>query len=306
MRDRLNALWVRAMAALPLGAVQALGALAGWMAFVLPTRERGYAWTNLTLCFRAVDAARRRALVRRSLIESGKTLAEMPGVWTRPPADTVALIREERGREALDRALALGRGLIVAGPHLGNWEIAGLRVQTLGPTTILYRPPRQAGFEGPMRRGRSAGGAQVVPIDATGIRALYRALGRGEIVGILPDQQPRSVAGGVFAPFFGVPAFTMTLLGRLARKSGAPVVYAFAERLPRAGGYRLHWVSAPEGIDDPDPVAAATALNRGVEACVRACPEQYQWGYRRFRLRPYGGPNPYNRPARARRWWMRR
>ena len=294
------------MSALPLSVVQALGALAGRAAFRLPTAERRYAWTNIRLCFRDTDAAQRRELVRRALLESGKTLAEMPRVWTRPPAQTLELVREERGRAYLEQALDLGRGLIVAGPHLGNWEIAGLCVQALGPTTILYRPPRQAGFEGPMRRGRSAGGAQVVPIDATGIRALYRALARGEIVGILPDQQPRSAAGGVFAPFFGVPAFTMTLLGRLARKSGAPVVYGFTERLPRARGYRLHWLPAPQGIDDPDPLVAAVALNRGVEACVRCCPEQYQWGYRRFRLRPHGGPNPYNRPARARRWWMRR
>jgi KDO2-lipid IV(A) lauroyltransferase len=293
------------MAALPLRAAQALGGLAGWIAFRLPGRERGYAWTNITLCFRDMPSAQRRELVRRSLVESGKTLAEMPRIWSRPAAETCALVREQPGREDLDRALALGRGLIVAGPHLGNWEVAGLYVQTLGPTTILYRPPRQPGLEGAMRRGRSAGGANVVPIDASGIRALYRALGKGEVVGILPDQQPRSEAAGVFAPFFGSPAFTMTLLGRLAHKTGAPVVFAFAVRLPRGEGFRLHWIAAPEGIGDPDPVVAATALNRGVEACVRVCPDQYQWGYRRFRMRPYGGPNPYNMPARARRWWMR-
>ena len=291
------------MGALPLWIVQPLGALIGRMTAILPSPERRYAWANLTLCFPGKPAAERRALARRSLVESGKTLSEMPRVWLRPPSETLALVREERGREHLDRALGEGRGLIVAGPHLGNWEVAGVYLQSLGPVTILYRPPRQAMLEAPMRLGRGAAGAKVVPIDGSGIRALYRALSRGEMVGILPDQQPRSEAAGVFAPFFGTPALTMTLLGRLANKSGAPVVFYFAERLPRAAGYRLHWRAAPEGIGDADPVAAATALNLGVEECVRCCPEQDQWGYRRFRVRPYGGPNPYNRPVRG---WRRR
>jgi KDO2-lipid IV(A) lauroyltransferase len=97
----------------------------------------------------------------------------------------------------------------------------------------------------------------------------------------------------VYAPFFGEPALTMTLLPRLARRTGAAVLFVFVERLPRARGYRMHWLPAPEGIADADPVISATALNRGVEACVALCPEQYQWTYRRFKARPDGGPNRY-------------
>ena len=112
---------------------------------------------------------------------------------------------------------------------------------------------------------------------------------------ILPDQQPKSRrrGAGVFAPFFGVPALTMVLLGRLARKTGAAVVFSFAERLPGNAGYRAHWVEAPAAIADADPVRAAAALNQGVEQCVRICPEQYQWSYKRFQARPEGESEVY-------------
>ena len=103
----------------------------------------------------------------------------------------------------------------------------------------------------------------------------------------------------MFAPFFGYPALTMVLINRLARKTGAPVVFTYVERLPAAGGYRMSFLPAPEGIDDPDPEIAAAALNLGVESCIRRCPEQYQWSYKRFSVRPDGAPSPYKRPERV-------
>jgi KDO2-lipid IV(A) lauroyltransferase len=112
----------------------------------------------------------------------------------------------------------------------------------------------------------------------------------------LPDQEPKADKGSVFAPFFGVPAFTMLLVNRLARKTGARVVFLFAERLPGSKGYALHCLPAPEGIDSNDDAEAATALNLGVEQCVRICPEQYVWAYKRFRSQPDGSRHPYRGP----------
>jgi KDO2-lipid IV(A) lauroyltransferase len=109
---------------------------------------------------------------------------------------------------------------------------------------------------------------------------------------MLPDQDPGQ-GGGVFAPFFGISANSMVLLGRLARKTGAAVFFGYCERLPGTRGYRFHFLPAPAGIDDPDPQVAAAAMNRGVEACVRALPDQYQWSYRRFRNRPPGEAGIY-------------
>lgn len=199
---------------------------------------------------------------------------------------------EIRGREAVDAARAAGRGVIVATPHLGSWEMAGHIGGMEWGMLNLYRPPRIPELEQIMIQGRSHLGARMVRTDSSGVRQLFETLRRGGVVGILPDQDPGD-SGGVFAPFFGVPANTMLLLSRLARKTGAAVFIGYCERLPRAAGYRVHIFPAPDGIADADPATATTALNRGVERCVRALPEQYQWGYRRFRTRPAGQKKLY-------------
>jgi KDO2-lipid IV(A) lauroyltransferase len=152
----------------------------------------------------------------------------------------------------------------------------------------MYRPPRQQSFDAIIRDSRQRTGTRVVPTDAQGIKALFQSLKQGEVVGILPDQDPRDAGSAVFAPFFGVQANTMTLISRLAAKTGAAVIFTFAERLPSGQGFRLHLMPAPPQIADPDPQRAAAALNAGVEACVRMAPAQYQWSYKRFRSRPAG------------------
>ena len=144
-----------------------------------------------------------------------------------------------------------------------------------------------------MRRARQRFGAQLLPADPRGMRALYQALERGELVGILPDQVPAQRAGSVFAPFFGIPTATMVLLPRLALKSGAAVMFAYAERLAQGGQYDLHFVTTPEDIGRDGVEPAATMMNRMVEQCARALPEQYQWIYKRFRVRPPGAAGFY-------------
>jgi KDO2-lipid IV(A) lauroyltransferase len=285
---------LRGVAVLPPPVVQSIGAGIGQLFYWIPNRERRTAQVNIDLCFPELSATERAQLVRKTLVENAKTMLEMPAIWLGNPQRWLSLVGREEGAELLAPLLARGKGLILAGPHLGAWEIAGLRLASIGPPlTTLYRPPRYEVLQALMFKGRSQTGARLVPTDAQGIKALYQALKRGEMVAILPDQQPKSTRGGVFAPFFGAPALTMDLVSRLARKSGAPVVFTFVERLPGGKGYCQHWMLAPEGIADSDPQIAATALNQGVEACVRRCPAQYQWTYRRFRALPDGGSRPY-------------
>jgi len=145
-------------------------------------------------------------------------------------------------------------------------------------------------------RGREKGGATLVPASARGVRAMHAALSRGEIVGILPDQAPKQAKGGTgeYAPFFGVPAYTMTLVPRFARRIGAPVVFVFAERVGW-GKFVLRWCEANEGIRAADDVEAVTALNAGVEQCVNRRPEQYLWTYKRFAPKPPSGKSVYSR-----------
>lgn len=294
MLDALVLLALRLLAALPLPVLQAVGWCVGSLAALVPNRERANAEVNVALCFPDMPAQERRRFVRRALIENACTLLESPRAWLRDPEQLLGQVDPQDGADRIRALLARGKGLIFAAPHLGNWEMGVHFLTRTARTTVLYRPPRQQVLESVMVEGRGRDRAQVVPTDASGIRALYQALGRGEAIAVLPDQQPKEEgSAAVFAPFFGQEALTMTLLSRLARKTGAAVLYVFVERLPRGRGFRMHWLPAPDDIADPDPRVAATALNRGVERCVDICPTQYQWTYRRFRKRPGGLRNPY-------------
>lgn len=276
---------------LPLPLLHGVGVLLGWLSCLVPNPNKTVTLRNLELCFPELDDSARRGLARRSLIEMAKTLMETPAVWLTSGERTLALVREVVGAELIEQGLKAGKGLIMVSPHLGNWEICGLYLARYGITS-LYRPPRQDALEEMIRRARERLGARLVPTNAKGVRALYQALAQGGMIGILPDQDPRDEAGA-FAPLFGVPAKTMTLLPRLAQKSGAQVIFTFAERLPWGHGFRLHFLPAPAGIDSSDSVVAATALNQGVENCIRLAPQQYQWAYKRFRTRPAGEPSLY-------------
>ena len=186
---------------------------------------------------------------------------------------------------------------------MGNWEVALRNLTTRIRVTALYRQPKMEGLDQFIRDGRSRSGANLVPANIQGVKSLYAALKNREIMAILPDQQPKGTGDkwGVFAPFFGQSALTMLLVNRLARKTGAPVLFWYAERLPGARGFRLNCLEAPEGIADPDPLVAAAALNKGLEACIRRCPDQYLWSYKRFSRQPEGGGSPYPRVRRGSR-----
>lgn len=297
MKSAILLLLIRFFAALPLALLHRLGDALGWLFYRLPNRECAAARVNIGLCFPELTSEQKDRLLRSTLRENGRTLLEMPAAWQRPPQEWFPLMEHGTAVDEMRTLLAQKRGLIVAAPHLGNWEIGVHLMSTLAPVTILYRPPRQAFLEDVLVRGRSRVGGKLVPTTRQGIKALYQALERGEMVAILPDQQPKKKggAGAVFAPFFGVPALTMTLVNRLARKSGAPVYFPFAARASDGNRYQVHGVQAPESIAAADSVVAATTLNQCVEACVRLYPEQYQWTYRRFDARPDGGKSPYKK-----------
>ena len=282
MRAALSICLLWLLARLPLAYLHALGAFLGRVLYRLPCRDRRNSRKNLALCFADLLPKERVRLHRQTLEEFGKTITELAALWFWDVERVLSLVREATGVGRVKAALARGRGVIVLGPHLGAWELAGLYLTRLGPVTHLYRPPHEPRLEAFISRARTRGGARLMATTKPqGLRAVFAALKRGEMVGILPDQVAKSRASAV-APFFGVPARTMLLVSRLARSTGASVVFGFAERLPGGQGYHMRFLPAPEGIADADPVTAASALNQGVEQCVRVCPAQYQWTYRRF------------------------
>ena len=280
------------LARLPLGANHALGALLGELAWLARSRARRISEINLALCLPELDDAARRRLVRRSLRETGKALTESAWLWCRPRALVESHLVETRGAEHLERARARGRGVLAVTPHLGSWEFCNLPFSATGDITYLYRPPRNAIVEPTLIAGRANLGGRPARLDPGGIRTVIAELRQSGTVGVLPDQEP-DAGGGVFAPFFGEPALTMTLLARLAERTDPSVLFVVAERLPRARGWRVHFLEPEPGIGDPDKTGAAAALNRSVERCVALCPEQYLWSYRRFRELPGGGRRAY-------------
>lgn len=282
--------FLRLLGRTPLASLHRVGAALGWLVYrASPTYARRLR-ENLYASGVCADEAQCRALLRETVAETGKGAVELAAVWFGPDEPVTRMVVECDGWDDVDAARARGKGIIFLTPHLGCFEMAGLYVGEHVPLTVLYRPPRQRWLEPFMVAGRSRVRSQLAPTTLKGVRMLYRALSRGEAVGILPDQAPGE-GEGVWADFFGRPAYTMTLVRRLQQTSGAAVIMTFAERLPRGRGYRMHAKAlSTEHFDE-------AALNRAVEQQVRRCPAQYLWGYNRFKV-PAGAEPP---PAKAER-----
>jgi KDO2-lipid IV(A) lauroyltransferase len=281
---------------LPLSAGQRLGTLLAPVAIRFRGRVRDSILTNLQLCFPELGEEERRDLAEEGLAASIAAMLELGPLWNWERERVLSLAREVDGLEALDAAISSGRGVLLIGPHLGAWEMAGLFVSARTRVTSLYRPPQVRGLELCLKRARERFGARLVPADAGGVRALYRALQRGELVCVLPDQDPGASGGGVFVPFFGQPARTSTLAARLLASTQAVPIMAWAQRLERGRGYRLQFYELEaDSLRSGDLELATAALNLELEQLVRRLPGQYLWSYRRFRHRPPGFPNPYRR-----------
>lgn len=224
---------------------------------------------------------------------AGRSVCEVPYVWFRRRDDFLATVHPDPvWDEVLSRKQAHGGSMIMLTPHLGSFETAGRFLAEHFPVTIMYRPPKLRWLEPLLFAGRRHGQAKLVPADLGGVRALLRALRAGEAVGLLPDQTPGR-GEGIWAPFFGRPAYTVSLVARLQQATGAPIVFGFAERLPEGAGFRLRG----KLLDEPlprDPLLAATALNSAIEDLVRLCPAQYLWSYNRYKV-----PAGVARPAAA-------
>ncbi len=284
---------LRLFGKLPLRTLHRLGAAIGRFSLWRGSRTAHYTSVNLRIARRGLDPVAHRALLRSVMEESGKSATEIAGIWGNDAERTLDWVREVRGEALFDAALAAGKGVIIAAPHLGCWELLNYWLCRKTPMAILYRPPRIAAVEGLLRKVRGALAPEQVRAEGAGVRTLYKRLAAGGTVGILPDQKPRA-GEGEFAPFFGRDALTMVLLPRLAARTGATVLFAFAERLPDGAGYRIHLLPAPEGLTDADLAVACRALNRGVENCVELAFAQYQWHYKRYSADDR--PSPYDHP----------
>lgn len=279
-------------AIIPLWLNHGFGYLIGLLSYVFNNEIRYAARINIRYCLPELPALRQSRLVQRYLIETGKTLFETSALWLWSGKRILKLVKSVHGEELIIQARTEGRGVIFAMPHLGAWEMLALYCSNRYPMTTMYRPPNLKAIDKVVRRGRERFGARLMPTNNRGVKALLGALSNGETIGILPDQEPGQ-GQGEFAPFFGVQAYSTTLLSRLVQKTNAVVIFTYAERLSWGRGYHIHFLSAPEEINTPDLQQSVAAVNKGVELCVKACPHQYQWGYRRFKSRPPGAESFY-------------
>ena len=286
------ALIFRLLSYLPLPVLHGMGIVLGWLVYLAPGRHSPRLRANLQqsgLCRRRAC----RPLLRQVIAESGKGILELARVWMRPHREIVKLVRSVSGWEAMDAALNTGKGVILMSPHVGCFEMINLYVSSRLPLTSMYKPARNPVVDGIMKAGRERGLAHLVPTDMTGIKAMLKALKKGEAIGILPDQVA-TIRDGVWAPFFGRWAYTPTLVFRLAQSTGAAPFMVYAERLPWGRGYHLHFDRV---ADFPaDKLAAAAQLNREVERVIRQVPAQYLWSYQRYK-KPGDAPPPPDTPC---------
>jgi len=294
MRAFLIKILLQILALFPLKTIHSFATLLGGTIAKRPQlRLTQVTRTNIGLCFPQLSNEAQEALTKASLIETCKTFSELGALWLWRVDKVLGLVREVSGELCLQQALERGKGVLLLTPHLGAWELAGLYASSRYKLTGLYRPPKLLGLETLIRNARERAGGQFVATDQSGIRALYQSLRRGQVAGILPDQVPNDASSGVFAPFFGISAYTMVLVSRFARKSGATVIFTYAERLPEGRGFHLHFFPTSMDIAANETEIAVAALNKGVEQCATACPEQYQWSYKRFKRRPKGEASVY-------------
>jgi Kdo2-lipid IVA lauroyltransferase/acyltransferase len=273
---------LRSLAPLPLAALHRLGSVLGWAIYGMSPTYRRHLRENLAAA--RYDDPRLR---RRAIASAGQLVMELPALWFRARDEVLALVKQVQGDDAVLAAQRAGKAILFLTPHMGAFEIAAQYAASRIPITVLYRRPKLAWLEPLMRAGRERPNVRLVPAELRGVRKVFKALERGEAVGFLPDQVP-GAGEGEWSDFFGRPAYTMTLAAKLAARDNVACFLAFAERLPRGAGYSiLVQPFAPARLGE----SATRRLNRALEELVALCPEQYLWGYNRYKT-PRGAKPP--------------
>ncbi|ART54274.1 lipid A biosynthesis acyltransferase [Acidovorax carolinensis] len=259
----------------PLWLLHVMGSAMGWVAFCASPAYRRRFLANSALAGYSFGA------VRAAVAHAGRMVAELPRLWLGAP-----LPCGMSNEACVEQAYAAGRGIVFLTPHLGCFELSAQMAArhwsaVHGPITVLYRPARQPWLATVMATARNRPGMLAVPTTLSGVRQMIKALRRGEAVGLLPDQVPPE-GQGVWSPFFGRDAYTMTLAVRLAQQTGAAVVLARCERLSWGRGFVTHFETLPAPLDERLE-AAVLQINQAMEHLIRQCPEQYLWGYARYK-----------------------
>ena len=286
----------RWLARAPLWLLHAVGAALGWLTYAASPSYRRRFNEN------AHQAGIAPAATRPAIAAAGRMVAELPFLWLRPAGEPIRPRLNWVGQELLTAALRARRGVVLLTPHMGSFEVTAQAIAQefgteFGPITVLYRPARKPLLRQWMDGSRARPFVATAPATLAGVRQMIRALRRGEAVGLLPDQVPPE-GMGVWVPFFGKPAYTMTLAARLVQQTGAVPLLIWGERLARGAGYTVHVSEFVEPLPEASAAQAESAavINRAMERLIRQCPQQYLWGYHRYKA-PRSGPPADGLPA---------
>ncbi len=265
---------------LPLGTLHRLGQILGWALYHWPSHKHTIIQGNLKRAFPHRNAEAIDHLHRQNTTEMACFALESGLVWHASKDKLLASIKDVSGWEHVVNAQQTGRGILLVGAHLGNWEILNLYCMLKLQMVALYKAPQNEAFNAWIKDARERFGGLLIPSGSQSMRHLLKTLKNGGTAGIIADQRPR-LGDGVIASFFDSPALTMTLVGRLAQRTGCTVLLASCTRQHRQG-FAIEISPVSHAIADPEPTVAANALNTAIEASVRQHPEQYLWRYPRF------------------------
>ena len=292
MKEWLLVAIFKLLAVFPLRLLRLLGCMLGQLLWWANSDTRFVTETNIKLCYPEMPDDERRVLAKQSLQHLAMTALEVAPAWHRAPQHSLKQIVSIEGVELFEQAAEAGRGVILLGPHIGNWEVLGVYLGAHFNITCMFQPPENPALNSMIYNARLASGTQLAPTTVSGVKTLLKTLKKGNVAGVLPDQVP-PIGSGEFAPFFGVPAMTMTMVYNLVQRTGAEVIFGMGLR--EESGYRLIFKAPPATIYAQDKAESLLALNQGVEQVVAMAPAQYQWEYKRFKKQP-NGEKVYRKP----------
>ncbi|MGZ8257626.1 MAG: lysophospholipid acyltransferase family protein [Methylotenera sp.] len=272
-------LLLKPLSALSLPTIHRLGVLLGRIMFLLMPKSRQLISNNLIQSQLFTDKTDLNEAIKDTVLESGKSIVESLALWQKNDTEILSWVNSCKNWHIVDEAIARNKGILFLTPHLGCFEITSIFYGAKHPITVLYRPPKMQWLMPFIQAGRARNHIKLAPANLQGVRMLMQALKRGEAVGMLPDQIPAS-GEGEWAPFFGKPAYTMTLASKLANKTGATVIMAFGERLPNGEGFAIHLTQLADGA-----IATPALLNKAIEHQIAQKPAQYLWRYPRYKVR---------------------
>jgi Kdo2-lipid IVA lauroyltransferase/acyltransferase len=271
---------------LPAGAARELGAGLGSLAYALGIR-RDVSLGHLRRIFGGEKTeGELESIARESYRNFGRMTFEFAR-FTRLTDDMIARTVSITGTEHLDQALECGTGALLIAGHFGNWEMAATLASRGYPVTFLVGEQHNRLVDGLMNRLRQRLGVETVPLTGS-LLGVFRALRANRIVAMLSDQD--AGRSGVFVDFLGQKASTPYGPGRLAWKTGAPLLPGMALRHGRSNHelvIREAVEPPPEGASEEEAVRHYTQGYTSVfEDFIRRYPEQYFWMHRRWKTRP--------------------